>query len=236
MTTLRRLRPTPIVVVALLLAAAVPATAERFKPGSLRLQPDTTSSATILLINAGFGQPAGAQLEAYNVDIARGFRFDPKAVAKRCTVAQARSSSCPAASRIGSGNADVTIGGNPATFAVDFYLTPAQQRGDIAGLVLSVHQEGSNQGFALVGRLVRLKRGPFGLELRFADAAKQLPPGVVVQLNHIQAQVGAHRGGHSLLTTPRKCRAKGWPFRLVVAYSTGTETYSGPAACSTKKR
>jgi hypothetical protein len=235
MTLLRRFHPAWLILV-VLLAAAVPATAERFEPGSLRLNPNTTRTATTLMINAGFDQPAGAQLEAYNVDIARGFRFDPRAVAKRCSVAQARSSSCPAGSRIGAGNADVTIGGNPARFAVDFYLTPAQKRGDIAGLVLSVHQEGSDQGFALVGRMVRVKRGPYGLELQFADAAKQLPTGVVVQLNHIHAHVGAHRRGHSLLTTPKTCSAKGWPFRLVVAYSTGTETYSGPAACSSKGR
>ena len=210
----------------------MPAGAEHFKPGSLRLAPNTTSSASDLVVNAGFDQQPGAQLQAYNVDIARGFRFDPRAVAGRCSVEQAHSSSCPASSRIGRGSASVNVGGQQSTFNVDFYLTPPQRHGDIAGLVLAVHQPGSSAGFALVGRMVRLKHGPFGLELRFADAAKQLPPGATVQLNHIHARIGARRGSHSLLTTPRRCTAKGWPFRLVVAYSTGTEKYSGPARCS----
>jgi hypothetical protein len=224
--------PLALGVAALLAAAVSPAVAEQFKPGSLRLSPDKTRSATTLVIDAGFDQKPGAQLQAYNVDIARGFRFDPRAVAQRCTLAQARSSTCPAASRIGSGSAQVTVSGGASTFGVDFYLLPPQRHGDIAGLVLSVHPQGSAGGFSLVGRMVRLKRGPFGLELRFADAAKQLPQGLTVQLNQIQAHVGARHGKHNLLTTPGTCPAKGWPFRLVVAYSTGTETYSGPAACS----
>jgi hypothetical protein len=217
---------------ALLLVAAAPAAGEKFKPGSLRLTPDTTHSASKLVVNAGFDQEAGARLEAYNVDIARGFRFDPRAVAKRCTVQQAQASSCPAASRIGSGSAKVTITGQRSTFGVDFYLTPPQQHGDIAGLVLSVHQAGNASGFSLIGRMVRLAHGPYGLELRFADAGKQLPAGIDVQLNRIHAKIGARHAGHSLLTTPRACTRAGWPFRMFVAYSTGTETYSGPAVCS----
>ncbi len=218
----------------LLLIAAVPAAGEKFKPGSLRLTPDTTHAASKLVVNAGFDQKAGARLRAYNVDIARGFRFDPRAVAKRCTIQQAQSSTCPAASRIGSGSSKVTIAGKRSTFGVDFYLTPPQQHGDIAGLVLSVHQAGSANGFSLIGRMVRLRHGPYGLELRFADAGRQLPPNIDVQLNRIHATIGARRAGHSLLTTPRTCSGNGWPFRLIVAYSTGTETYSGPAACSAR--
>jgi hypothetical protein len=221
-----------VVGFALLLLAAAPAAGEEFKPGSLRLTPNTTHSASKLVVNAGFDQEPGAQLKAYNVDIARGFRFDPHAVEKRCSVQQAQASTCPAASRIGSGSAKVTIAGKRSTFGVDFYLTPPQRHGDIAGLVLSVHQAGTANGFALIGRMVRLAHGPYGLELRFADAGKQLPAGLDVQLNRIHAKIGAHHGRHSLLATPRTCTKAGWPFRLFVAYSTGTETYSGPAACS----
>jgi hypothetical protein len=237
MTLRRRSRRLALAVAALLLATVAAAGAEHFTPGSLRLTPNKTRSATTLVIDAAFAQQPGAQLEAYNVDIARGFRFDPRAVARRCSVAQARSSTCPAASRIGSGSAEVSVSGQgasngAATFGVDFYLVPPQRHGDLAGLVLAVGPKGSGGGFALIGRMVRLKRGPFGLELRFADAGKQLPQGFTVQLNHIQAHIGAQHRGHHLLTTPSTCRPKGWPFRLVVAYSTGTETYSGPAACS----
>jgi hypothetical protein len=219
-------------ILALMLAAAAPAGAEHFKPGSLRLTPNTTGSASALAVDAGFDQKPGAQLQAYNVDIARGFRFDTRAVTGRCTAQQAHSSSCPAASRIGTGTGKVTIAGSSSTFLLDFYLMKPQRHGDIAGLVLDVHQQGSTAGFSLVGRLVRLVRGPFGLELRFADTADELPPGLTVQLNHVHARIGAHRGGHSLLTNPRSCGPRGWPFRLVVKYSTGTEDYSGPASCS----
>src|SRR3954471_13778655 len=101
----RRFRPASAAVAVLLLAIAAPAGAQHFKPGSLRLDPPTTSSASTLIINAGFDQESGAQLEAYNVDIARRFHLDPRAVAGRCTIEQAHSSSCPASSRIGSGRA-----------------------------------------------------------------------------------------------------------------------------------
>jgi hypothetical protein len=232
----RRFRSAAVAAAVLLLAVAVaaPAGAEHFKPGSLRLKPNTTNTASTLVINGSFDQEPGAQLEAYNVDIARGFHFDPHAVAGRCTIEQAHSSSCPADSRIGSGRADVSVAGGRSTFLVDFYLTRPQQKGDISGLVLDVHQEGNANGFALVGRMVRLAHGPFGLELRFADTADELPAGFSVQLNKIHAHIGAQRKGHSLLTTPSKCTSKGWPFRLVVKYSTGTETYRGPARCSAK--
>ena len=219
---------------ALLLMAAAPAAADKFRPGSLRLTPDTTHSAAKLVVNAGFDQKPGARLQAYNVDIARGFRFDPRAVPVRCSVQQAQNATCPAGSRIGGGSATVTIAGQRSSFGVDFFLTPPQRHGDIAGLVLSVRRPGTENGFALIGRMVRLAHGPYVLELRFADAGKQLPPNLEVQLNRIHAKIGARHAGHSLLTTPRTCGKGGWPFRLVVAYSTGTETYSGPAACSTR--
>jgi hypothetical protein len=220
-----------LIVALLVLAVAVPAAAEKFSPGALRLAPNTTSSATTLVINGSFEQEPGARLKAYNVDIARGFKFDPHAVPERCTVAQAQSFTCPDGSLIGAGTADVTIADQAATFDVQFFLLPPQRHGDIAGLVLSVHQSGSTAGFALIGRMVRLKRGPFGLELRFADAAKQLPTDLTVQLNRVRAKVGKQRSGRTLLTTPKTCTKKGWPFRLVVSYSTGTEDYTGAAPC-----
>src|SRR3954451_2635630 len=96
---------------ALLLVAAAPAAGEKFKPGSLRLTPNTTHSASKLVVNAGFDQKPAARLQAYNVDIARGFRFAPRAVPRRCSVQQTDSASCHAASRIGSDSAKVTITG-----------------------------------------------------------------------------------------------------------------------------
>ena len=228
----RRLHLAWVTTLAAVLLAAATAGADHFKPGSLRLTPNKTKSASTLSINASFDQKPGAQLQAYNVDIARGFRFDPRAVAGRCTLAQARSSNCPANSRIGGGSGSVSVGGSSSTFALDFFLLPPQRHGDIAGLALAVHQQGSAVGFTLVGRLVRLAHGPYGLELRFANTANELPKGLTVQLNQVHAQIGARRKRHSLLTTPATCRGKGWPFRLVVSYSTGTENYTGPARCS----
>jgi hypothetical protein len=246
-----RRRGIVLALVAALICAAVGAAsagAERLAPGSLRLLPHTPGTGSTFAVNATFDQEPGTQLQAYDVDIARGLRIDPRAVSGRCSVTRARAGKCPRSSRIGAGQGDVRVQG-PAVpqggnfkLSIDFFLTPPQRHGDVAGIVLAGREPASGLGFALVGRIVPLARGRYGYELRFRDTAKELPAGYSVQLGHIRAHIGAtrhskHRTRH-LLTTPRTCRPGGWPFLLRVVYTSDespspeTEEYSGTAACS----
>jgi hypothetical protein len=224
------------------LATAAAARADRLPAGSVRVLPPTAGSPATLTWKAAFQQPAAAELQAYNVDIARGFRFDPRAARGRCSIAQARSSSCPASSEIGAGSGRVTVLAPSAprqevALGIKFFITPPQHAGDIAGLVLATHEAGL--GFDLVGRLVALPRGPYGLELRFANTAAELPAGITVQLHQVDVRFGTQRTvirrGHAtayqLLTNPPVCRHRRWPFLLTVTYSTGTERYHADGAC-----
>src|SRR5690348_6006889 len=87
------------------LTAVAPAGAEereQLPPGSVRVLPPRPGGPATLVWRAAFKQPPAAQLQAYDVDIARGYRFDPRAAGGTCSLAQARGSTCPPDSRIGS--------------------------------------------------------------------------------------------------------------------------------------
>jgi hypothetical protein len=233
------------IAVAALVAAAH---AEQLPPGSVRVLPARVGAPATLVWHASFDQPPAAQLQAYNVDIARGYRFDPRAARAKCTLAQARASSCPAASKIGSGTGQVTVfppSGPPQELALDitFFITPKQRHSDISGLVLAAGQPGSPLTFDLIGRMVRVPRGRYGLELRFADTAAELPSNVTVQLHRVNVHFGTQRTAtvgkgarrkrvtYHLLTNPPTCAHRGWPFLLTVSYSTGTEKYGAFGRC-----
>jgi hypothetical protein len=222
--------------------------AEKLPPGSVRVLPARVGAPATLAWHASFDQPPAAQLQAYNVDIARGYRFDPRAVRKTCTLEQARASRCPAASKIGAGGGQVTVfppSGPPQELAlgIKFFMTAPQRRHDLAGLVLAAHEPVSGLTFNLVGRIVTVPRGRYGLELRFTDTAAELPSNITVQLHRVNVRFGAQRSAtvgagrhHSrvtyhLLTNPPTCGRRGWPFLLTVSYTTGTEKYAAYARC-----
>src|SRR5579875_3072844 len=116
----RRLAAT-IVAIGMLTFSAL-ALAVKLAPGSFRVAPDSRGAFSHIMVQASFAQPAQAELKGYNVFLARGFRFDPRAVAGRCAVAQARQGSCPADSQIGGGIGQVTVEG-PSLPARQFNLT-----------------------------------------------------------------------------------------------------------------
>lgn len=238
-------------VTALVLAAAV--YAEQLPPRSVRVLPNVAGKPSTLRWTASFAQPTAAELQAYNVDIARGYRFDPRAVAGRCSLAQARSGHCPRSSQMGSGDGRVTVITSPGqardfALGINFFIMRPQRHGDIAGLVLAAHEPTSGITFDLVGRLVRLGRGPYGLELRFANTAAELPMGITVQLHRVDVHFGTHRTvirGHgsrrrrvtfSLLRNPMTCPRHRWPFLLTVRYSTGAEKYLAYGACTQSRQ
>jgi hypothetical protein len=237
-----------VIALAAVAAVAQAEPAEQLPPGSVRVLPARVGAPATLTWRASFDQPPAAQLQAYNVDIARGYRFDPRAVRTKCTVAQARASSCPAASKIGGGQGQVTVfppGGAPQelSLGIEFFMTGKQRRHDLAGLVLAAHEPVSGLTFNLIGRMVTLARGRYGLELRFADTAKELPANITVQLHRVNVRFGAQRSvtvgagrkrkrvTYHLLTNPPACGAHGWPFLLTVSYTTGTESYAAHGRC-----
>lgn len=237
-----------LLLLAVCAAAAASVQAEQLPPGSVRVLPPRPGAPATLAWHASFDQPPAAQLQAYNVDIARGYRFDPRAVRKTCTLAQARASSCPATSKIGGGSGQVTVfpaSAPPQELAlgIEFFLTAPQRRHDLAGLVLAAHEPNSGLTFNLVGRMLRVHRGRYGLELRFADTAAELPSNITVQLHRVNVRFGAQRkatvgtGRHRrhvtyhLLTNPPTCGHHGWPFLLTVSYTTGTEKYAAYGHC-----
>jgi hypothetical protein len=239
------------VLVVLALASGV--YADQLPPGSVRVLPRAAGANSTLRWTASFAQPAAAELQAYSVDIARGYHFDPRAARGRCAIARVHSSTCPANSEIGSGQGQVTVLAPAAprtefALGIKFFITAPQHRGDIAGLVLAAHEPASGLTFNLVGRLVRLRRGPYGLELLFAHTAADLPHGITVQLHRVNVLFGTQRTvtrGHGanrkrvtyhLLRNPMVCRRHGWPFLLTVTYSTGTEKYSAYGACASRPR
>jgi hypothetical protein len=201
--------------------AAVLAQAEVLPPGSIKALPRIAGAPSRLVVSASFAQPAGAELRDYNVDIARGFMFDSRAAAGRCTPRQARGTGCPASSRIGGGMGQVSVQSAQFSVPITFYIMRPQRAGDIAGLVLAARQ--GAVGFALLGRLVRVRHGIYGLELRFANTARELPSGVQVQLRHVHVSFGTQRVirlGHGattrrvtyqLLKNPTRCSRSGWP-------------------------
>jgi hypothetical protein len=234
---------------AVALAMAGGVHADQLPPGSVRVLPRAAGSASTVRWTASFAQPTAAELQAYSVDIARGYRFDPRAARGRCTIARVHSSTCPANSEIGRGQGRVSVLAAAAprrefALGIKFFITAPQRPGDIAGLVLAAHEPASGLTFNLVGRLVRLGRGPYGLELRFARTAAELPHGITVQLHRVDVRFGTQRTvtrGHGasrkrvtyhLLRNPTVCRPRGWPFLLSVTYSTGTEKYSAFGACA----
>lgn len=250
-STAGRLRHAAIAVIAALTALAL-ATAvygEQLPPRSVRVLPNVAGKASTLRWTASFAQPPAAELQAYNVDIARGYHFDPRAVAGRCSIPQARSGHCPRSSEMGTGQGRVTVITSPGqthdfALRINFFITRPQRHGDIAGLVLAAHEPTSGVTFDLVGRLVALSHGPYGLELRFANTAAELPKGITVQLHRVDVHFGTRRtvtrghGAHrrqvtfSLLRNPMTCRRHRWPFLLTVRYSTGTEKYLAYGACA----
>ena len=246
----------------LALAAPAAATAAEAPPGAVRLSPDLAGRASELRVEISgdaLAPAGGEQPRALSLFGTRGLKVDARAVARRCTDAQADAFDCPAASRIGAGSAQgraegalVPGGGFDFTASIDVYLAPARQQGDVAGVVIIVREPQSGQRFNGKGRILKVASGAFGSETRFEglSGGGQLPPGVTVRLNRVEMRVGARRTvrrkvtvrrngvrrrvtkrfTYSFLTNPRTCTGS-WPYRLRVEYPGRTDDYDGNVPC-----
>jgi hypothetical protein len=243
-----------------LVAGSLPAAAAAKGP-IVKLDPNAAGRGSHLTVDAYPGNPGNGQApRSVVVSAARGFKVDARARAARCSAAQARKFECPAASRIGGGTAfghatGAIVPGGRYDFkaAIKSFLAPPQQKGDVAGVVVQVSEPTSGQRGTVTGRVVRVKDGPYGLELRFDNLGAAAPsyPGVTISIDHVKLRAGASRTvvrkrtvtrdgrrvtvrrkhRFDLITNPPKC-AGAWPFRVTIGYADHNEETFGSAACS----
>jgi hypothetical protein len=254
------MRAVRMTILCALAAACLPATASAKGP-IVKLDPNTAGHGSHLTVDAYPGDPGMGQApRSIVVSAARGFKVDPRARAARCSAAQARNFDCPAASRIGGGTAfghatGAIVPGGRYDFkaAIKSFLAPPQKTGDVAGVVVQVSEPTSGQRGTVTGRVVRVKDGPYGLELRFDNLGGAAPsyPGVTISIDHVRLRAGASRTvvrtrtvtrdgrrvtvrrkhRFDLIRNPPKCSGA-WPFRVTIGFADHDDVTFGSAACS----
>ena len=192
--------------------SAIAGAAPSAPSGALRLVPNVAGHGTTLKVDVdpSAANAPDANAREVQIEFQHGFRFDSHAVGRRCSPGQAAQDACPAASRIGSGTADgdYTVGATSGTFTatIDVYLAAPTHPGDVAGLVVSVHEPQSGFAASATGRVIRHRSGRFGYENRFELSDGQSPPpGVTITVDRVRLAVGATRREHSLITNPTTC-------------------------------
>jgi hypothetical protein len=206
------------------------------------LNPNGARQGTRVEVDARPGGTVNEVPGAVTIALARGFRIDTRSVGTLCTTGN-----CPESSRIGRGHTEVTVSNYflepddsfDVISRIDLYLTPAQQPGDIAGIVARVEELLTGQTSATRGRIVPVNRGAFGTEIRFAGLpAGALPSIVTVTFKRLRLFVQAERKvkrkrrkvRYHLIRNPRRCRGS-WPYEVRLGFSTGTQLLSGAAPC-----
>ena len=222
---------------AAVLALALAGSALAAGSAKLTIDPNEAGKGTVATIDA---TPPSSSKNPSSVvlQVVKGVGVHPAAVAKRCTNAQAGNNSCPRASRIGGGNAEVTVTGfGKVTATIKLYLGRKQKPGDIAGVV-GIATAGGQTAHA-IGRVRHIDRGRLGVETRFdhLDKALKPPPGIKAHVDHIHLHFGTHRRVNGkrvdLITNPKTCTPKGWPYRISVRYPDGTgQSYHSSVTCS----
>jgi hypothetical protein len=230
-----------LVAVMTVVAVAVAVARARARPPLLVNEtPLAAGAPAALSVRTTFSQSTHGELSAVEVDLARGFRFDPRA-AGVCSNAQARAGSCPIASTVGRGTGTIVVQGRylprtPYSVGATFYLARARHPGDIAGLVLDLYETESQLHATIFGRVVALRRGPYGIALRFSGANAQLPSGYDLSLLRLTTLLEAHRSvpvkGYDLLTNPGSCTRHGWPMQLLIVSGGRSQVYRSNASCS----
>jgi hypothetical protein len=230
-----------VVAVAALAVVAVALARTLSSSVSVKETPIGAGSPAALALNTSFGQSTHGELSSLELDLARGFHFDPRG-ALSCSDTQALAGTCPPASRIGRGKGRILVEGPylPRTqYAVGatFYLSPARHPGDLAGLVFDMYEPESKLHAILLGRVVPLTRGPYGLALRFSNTARELPSTYQLTLVNLQTLLQSQRtttkSTYHLLTNPKSCARGGWPVQLSIDSAGQTLVFTSTATCHT---
>jgi hypothetical protein len=162
------------------------------------LTPNTAGAGSRVHVEVNGAAPeiAGSLPESISLGVQRGFALDVRAVAVTCTGPALTSGACPAASRIGTGQAVVHASGLvnqdiPAT--LDVFLADPVQPGDVASAVVLISGAGVSR--AVRTRLLAPTSGPIGYELRLEGIAAAVPaiPGVSFALRSLSLDLGARR-------------------------------------------
>lgn len=238
---MKRVRLLISIVVILLLGVIAAGIARKFSSPSLSAQttPAEEGSAAAISLNTSFDPSTHGELTAVELDLGRGFVFDPRA-ADTCSDAQARASLCPNSSSIGRGQGKIVVQGTylPRTsyrVGATFYLAESRHHGDLAGIVLDLYETQSSLHIPLFGRVAALKRGSYGLALRFSNTNTELPSGYSLSLLQLNILLSAHRTAehstYNLLTNPNSCAGTGWPVQLLIDSAGQPEIYHGNASC-----
>jgi hypothetical protein len=227
-----------IVVVLFLALFAVALAHKLSSPVSVKETPVEAGAPAALSLDTSFASTTG-ELSALEIDLARGFHFDPRA-ADTCTEAQAGAGTCPRSSTIGRGRGEIVVQGHylPRTtyqVGATFYLAPLRHKGDVAGIVLDLYETESQLHATMLGRVVPLAKGRYGLALRFSDTDQELPSGYSLTLLKLstlmQAKRTSGRTTYNLLTNPSACTGTGWPVQVSLRSSGRTWVYQNSASC-----
>lgn len=221
---------------------------------TVRSAPSLPNAPARLIIDARGGSANQVVPEAITILVERGFRFDRRAVAKRCTPAQARADRCPAASRIGGGEVVIRVDGpSPGAIGsgvfpgqIAAFLAPPAQPGDWAGIVLRLDIAGRT--IVGSGSIAPVSPGPLGIRMAFDPLPQPpaLPPGYTSTMLRMRAEIGVSRTvkvrgkrkrviRRHLIRTPPAC-AGSWAVQTLVRYPEGEDVLDSTIACRRSPR
>jgi hypothetical protein len=212
-------------------AIAAPAAAQ----GTATATPNAVRTGTSLHVELDATQPpVSGRLPTQTVlTVQKGFVLDTKAVAKRCSKAQADADACPAKSKVGAAEVVAAYSGTDFTVPIRLFLAKPQQAGDLAGFAAVATIFGSE--YAVMGRVVRNPDG--GLSVILPTPGGDLSS--FVTFKSFRSDMGAtrvikkrkHRKRHWLIRTPSTC-AGTWASSAAFTFSDGTTaTVPAPIAC-----
>lgn len=239
---MRRARLVIVVVVVAVLVVIAVAVGRSGHHSSVtaRTTPVEAGAPAAIALDTTFDPATSGELTGVELDLARGFHFDPRAAAI-CTDAEAHAGECPRASTIGRGRGEIVVQGRylPRTtydVGATFYLSRPRHADDVAGIVLDLYEHESQLHATLFGRVAPLARGAYGLALLFSDTDTELPAGYHLTLLKLSTLLAAHRtvgtATYNLLTNPTACTGTGWPVQLLVETDHKPQVYDSNASCS----
>jgi hypothetical protein len=230
----------PAALIALVAVIAVAVARNLSSAGSLSDYPLEAGTPAEVSLSASFGRSIDGELHGLELDLTRGFAFDPRAAAA-CSLRQAGHDNCSSASRVGTGTGRILVEGKylPRTqypVKVAVYLTSAPRHGDLAGMLLDVDEPQSQLSVSLLGHVARVRSGAYGLRLQFSADGREHPGGYALTLSQLQLDLAARRSGaggatYNLLTNPRSCSRAGWPLLLTVSSASSTQSFRVASPC-----
>jgi hypothetical protein len=194
---------------------------------------------------------AGQNPRSITLRVAKGAQFDGRALAAKCTTAQANANKCPSKSRFGGGTAKATVTSTSkpplfpptkVTLQVDLFLAAPQKAGDKAGVVAHFKVKSTGQQGHVIGRVFAINSAKYGLETFYdnLDTALKPPAGTKAHIDKMHLTYGTHRivkkNGkdvrYDLIKNPKTCNGS-WPYEVTLGYRTsGPADYKAAVACT----